>query len=70
VDSSGEQLHNSSEDTDLKESRDYWISTYDLKPFEKYTLRYSVETINGWKGNFEKIIFNTGTVDIDISLDF
>ena len=44
---SGEQLHNSSNDVENYESYDEYIFTYDLQENVKYQIQYSITTING-----------------------
>ncbi len=44
---SGEQIHNSSLDTEIYESRDEFYCNKELKPNEIYKLKYTVTTING-----------------------
>lgn len=46
VETSGEQLHNSSADTEKGESSDTWLVTKTLKPGYWYSIQYVVTTIN------------------------
>jgi hypothetical protein len=46
VATSGEQLHNSSIDTDKTESSDTWLIPQNLKPGYWYSLQYTVTTMN------------------------
>lgn len=46
IETSGEQLHNASIDTDKAESSDTWLVTKTLKPGHWYSIQYSVTTIN------------------------
>jgi hypothetical protein len=45
--SSGEQLHNSSKDTETTSSIDEWTTRYGLQSDLVYLIRYKVKTING-----------------------
>lgn len=47
VATSGEQLHNSSNDVENYESYDEYIFTYDLQENVKYQIQYTITTING-----------------------
>ena len=47
VASSGEQLHNSSKDTDTNSSIDEWTTRYGLQSDLTYNIVYKVKTING-----------------------
>ena len=43
---SGEQLHDSSQDTSTKWQSDTWTTRHALQVDEVYTIKYSVRTIN------------------------
>lgn len=61
VATSGECLHNSSEDTSVTESEDKWTMDLALDLNEEYNIRYSVKTLN----NFEVSSLNYRIMEID-----
>lgn len=64
LETSGDQLHNSSEDVFLYESRDSYTIKTDLEQDKMYSLDYTVKTINGLvKSAQTKHIFRTGSID-------
>lgn len=64
IESSGELLHNSSEDTALYESIDTYILQSDLEKNKAYYLEYSITTINGLKESVRsKKIFKSTSID-------
>lgn len=67
VATSGEQLHNSSNDVETYESYDEYIFTYDLQENVKYKIQYSVTTINGMTISTPKYrIIQRATLDPEI----
>ena len=64
LETSGDQLHNSSEDVFLYESRDLYTIKTDLEQDKMYYLDYTVKTINGLvKSAQTKHIFQIGSID-------
>ena len=64
LETSGDQLHNSSEDVFLYESRDSYTIKTDLEQDKMYYLDYTVKTINGLvKSAQTKHIFQIGSID-------
>lgn len=64
IETSGDQLHNSSEDVFLYESRDSYTIKTDLKQDKMYYLDYTIKTINGLvKSAQTKHIFQIGSID-------
>lgn len=64
LETSGDQLHNSSEDVFLYESRDSYTIKTDLEQDKMYYLNYTVKTINGLvKSAQTKHIFQIDSID-------
>lgn len=64
LETSGDQLHNSSEDVFLYESRDSYTIQTDLEQDKMYYLDYTIKTINGLvKSAQTKHIFQIGSID-------
>ena len=64
LETSGDQLHNSSEDIFLYESRDSYTIKTDLEQDKMYYLDYTIKTINGLvKSAQTKHIFQIGSID-------
>lgn len=64
IETSGDQLHNSSEDIFLYESRDSYAIKTDLEQDKMYYLDYTVKTINGLvKSAQTKHIFQISSID-------
>lgn len=77
IEESGEQLHNSDNDTDLFESYDEFTITKELNKNEAYSLVYTVKTINGLeKSSASKRIFKADSIDsklntkLSVKLDY
>ena len=64
IETSGDQLHNNSEDVFLYESRDSYTIKTDLEQDKMYYLDYTVKTVNGLvKSAQTKRIFQIGSID-------
>lgn len=67
--SSGTQLHNSENDTDLYISEDQWINKVDLPADQYYFITYKVTTMNGLEVSTQKYkILNQDSIDIELPI--
>lgn len=64
IETSGEKLHNSSNDTQIYESIDSYTIVTELEPDKMYYLDYSIKTINGYTKTAQtKRIFKFSSID-------
>ena len=71
IETSGDQLHNSSEDVFLYESRDSYTIKTDLEQDKMYYLDYTIKTINGLvKSAQTKHLFQIGSIDSKLHTKF
>lgn len=68
IDTSGEQLHDSSTDEYSYESIDSWKSNIELANEVPYFLTYTVTTTNGLTHSIERQMIATESIDIDLDI--
>lgn len=70
LETSGEQFHNSSTDTEANESWDKWTITRSLDKNLNYYIGYSVTTINGYEtGETRSLVIEAETIEPNIYAD-
>lgn len=69
IDTSGECLYNSENNTSEYESVCVWKSNVDLPKETNYKILFSVTTINGLQSSISEIAYVEESVDIDIAID-
>lgn len=70
IETSGEKLHNSSNDSSLYESYDEYVLTTDLEKGKTYSLNYTIKTINGFtKTAKTEKVFKSGSIDSTLHTD-